>query len=237
MSVGGQRYDLWRVAVKEFESAPILGVGSDNYEFGYYQHRKTNRNLDDPHSLLFALLAENGIVGVVLFLGFLGGMAAVIRRGWPAMSESERRHVIGPAAAAAVLIGQSAVDWIWLIPGLTAVGIFALIRGRRPGRRARRRRGAVGAGRRRPPSAPARGSPVSVARSRSARWWSAVAGVLALFLSDAYIQRARTLENVPSKELPAAKMAAALRPVVGHAPLSRVLSLRVDGRAPRRSAS
>ena len=126
VSVGGQRYDLWRVAVKEFEGAPLLGVGSDNYEFGYYQHRKTNRNLDDPHSLLFALLAENGIVGVVLFLGFLGGMAAVIRRGWPAMSESERRHVIGPAAVAAVLIGQSAVDWIWLIPGLTAVGIFAL---------------------------------------------------------------------------------------------------------------
>ena len=211
VSVGGQRYDLWRVAVKEFESAPILGVGSDNYEFGYYQHRKTNRNLDDPHSLLFALLAENGIVGVVLFLGFLGGMAAVIRRGWPAMSESERRHVIGPAAAAAVLIGQSAVDWIWLIPGLTAVGIFAL---------------SVAAAQ---AAAPADVEELlaqdaadhEATRSRLASLGRpvavgalvvAVAGVLALFLSDAYIQRARTLENVPSKELPAAKMAGVFDP-------------------------
>ena len=155
LSVGGQRYDLWRVAVKEFESSPILGVGADNYEFGYYLHRKTNRNLNDPHSLVFALLAENGAVGVVLFLVFLGGIAAVIRHGLADhRAESERRHVIGPAAAGAVLLGQSAVDWIWLIPGLTAVGIFALVgaaaqaaAGPTRSRPARPRRPAAGAAR------------------------------------------------------------------------------------------
>jgi len=211
VSVGGQRYDLWRVAVKEFESAPILGVGSDNYEFGYYRDRKTNRNLDDPHSLLFALLAENGAVGVVLLLVFLGGIAAVIRRGWPTMSRAERRHVVGPAAAGAVLMGQSAVDWIWLIPGLTAVGIFALsvaaaqaaagedveaLLARDEGGRQQPRSRLAGLGR------PAAVGALVVA----------VAGVLALFLSDAYIQRARTLEDSPGKELPAAQMAAIFDP-------------------------
>ena len=209
LSVGGQRYDLWRVAVKEFEGSPILGVGSDNYEFGYYLDRKTNRNLDDPHSLAFALLAENGVVGVGLFLVFLVGMAAVIRRGWPTMRDSERRHVIGPAAAGAVLLGQSAVDWIWLIPGLTAVGIFALsvaaaqaaagdpieALAPRNGHRAPRSR-LAGLGR-----------PAAVAALLVA-----VVGVLGLFLSDAYIQRARTVEDTPSKELSAAQMAAIFDP-------------------------
>ena len=172
VSVGGQRYDLWRVAVKEFEGAPILGVGSDNYEFGYYQHRKTNRNLDDPHSLLFALLAENGIVGVVLFLGFLGGMAAVIRRGWPAMSESERRHVIGPAAAGSGADRPERGRLDLADPGSDRGRHLCLIRGRRPGRRARRRRRALGAGRRRPRSQQlAARRPRAPGRGRRRWWW------------------------------------------------------------------
>ncbi len=131
---GGSRSRSSR-AHRSSESAPTTTSSATT------SHRKTNRNLDDPHSLVFALLAENGVVGVVLFLAFLGGMAAVIRRGWPTMRESERRHVIGPAAAGAVLLGQSAVDWIWLIPGLTAVGIFALsVRRRRRPRGTRSRR-------------------------------------------------------------------------------------------------
>ena len=66
LTVGGQRYDLWRVATKEFESSPLLGVGASNYAAGYYRYRATDRNLNDPHSLVFAVLAENGAVGVGL---------------------------------------------------------------------------------------------------------------------------------------------------------------------------
>ena len=72
-TVGGQRYDLWRVAIDEFDSAPLLGVGADNYSFDYYVERRTNRNLEDPHSLVFALLSELGVVGLGLFLLWLGG--------------------------------------------------------------------------------------------------------------------------------------------------------------------
>ena len=137
LTTGGQRYDLWRVALKEFDGAPILGVGADNYSFGYYRLRATNRNLDDPHSLVFAVLSENGAVGVVLFILYLGGIAAVIRGGWRRLPGTERRPVAALAATGAVLLGQSTVDWIWLIPGLTAIGVFCAVAGRGPGRRRR----------------------------------------------------------------------------------------------------
>jgi hypothetical protein len=212
LSVGGQRYDLWRVAVKEFQSAPLLGVGPDNYAFGYYRYRRTNRNLNDPHSLVFALLSENGVVGVGLFALFLGGMAAVLRRGWPTMTPQEKRHAAGPAAAGVVLLGQSAVDWIWLIPGLTAVGLFAL---------------AVAAAQAAAPPgehpmvAAGDGACPAPRSSRLARigrpaalivLLGSVVSVLALFLSDAYIQRARTLVGSPRAELSAAQTAATFDP-------------------------
>jgi O-antigen ligase len=199
LTVGGQRYDLWRVAVKEFAGAPLQGVGADNYSFGYYRDRETNRNLDDPHSLVFSLLAENGAVGVLLFVAFLGGIIATLARGWKGLSNPERRHAIAPAAAGAVLVGQSAVDWIWLIPGLTAIGIFAL---------------AVAAAQ----AAPRESVATEPAPSRVFRPVAiglllvAVVGVLALFVSDAYIQRARTLDNNPKSELSAAQTAAIFDP-------------------------
>jgi tetratricopeptide (TPR) repeat protein len=212
LTTSGQRYDLWRVALKEFDSAPILGVGGDNYSFGYYQQRATDRNLNDPHSLVFALLAENGIVGVGLFLVFLGGIAATMRSRWSSLTPAERRSVVAPAAAGTVLIGQSTVDWIWLIPGLTAVGIFAL---------------AVAAAQVAAPredelaaateaAADPRWRPSTLERvGRPAAGIALVASVvslLALFLSDAYIQRARTLDSNPSAELSAAKTASTLDP-------------------------
>jgi O-antigen ligase len=212
LTTSGQRYDLWRVAIKEFQSAPILGVGGDNYAFGYYRQRQTNRNLDDPHSLVFGLLSEDGIVGIGLFLLFIGGIAAVLKRGWSKLTDPEKRHVVGPAAAGAVLLGQSTVDWIWLIPGLTAVGVFAL---------------AVAAAQVEAPrtsdalAESAAAAPADAERSPSRRLarpaalallLASVIGVLALFLSDAYVQRARTLENSPASELSAAQTASQLNP-------------------------
>ena len=208
LTTGGQRYDLWRVALKEFEGAPVLGVGADNYSFGYYRYRRTNRNLNDPHSLVFALLSEDGVVGVALFVLYLGGIATAIRRGWPRLAVAERRPVVASAAVGAVLVGQSTVDWIWLIPGLTAIGIFAISL-------AAAQAGTAAAVAKRSDGEP---SARASTRARAARGLAvggltvAVVAVMALFLSNAYIQRARSVVNDPSAELAAARTAAALDP-------------------------
>jgi O-antigen ligase len=206
-SVGGQRYDLWRVAVKEFASAPVGGVGVGNYSFSYYRERATNRNLNDPHSLVFGLLSETGAVGVALFAMFLVGIAATMRGGWRAVSPAARRHAIAAATVGVVLLGQSAVDWIWLIPGLTAIGLFAL---------------AVAAaqltgtneleGRKQPERASF--TPLRVAARATIIGGLAVSvlAIVALFLSDAYVNRARNLTDRPHAELAAARTAARLDP-------------------------
>lgn len=216
LSVGGQRYDLWRVAVKEFAQSPILGAGADNYQFGYYRYRETNRNLSDPHSLLFSLLSELGIVGVGLFCAFVVGMLGATRRGWRSLEDRYRRAVAASAAAGTVLLGQSMVDWIWLIPGLTAIGLFLLSVG------AALSSPSTAGGRQVPRARPehARFQTLRPVRAR-APWLrlaaigglvAAMLAVLALFLSNAYIQRARSAISDPPAELSAAKLAAELDP-------------------------
>jgi hypothetical protein len=199
LTTGGQRYDLWRVALTEFAGAPVIGVGADNYAFGYYRSRANNRNLDDPHSLVFALLSEDGIVGTALFVLFLGGIAGAMRSGWRGLEPASRRPAAATAAVGAVLVGQSTVDWMWLIPGLTAIGIFAL---------------SLAAAQ--VASAAPRGSPRAPARPVRIAVLAVVAAsglaVLALVLSDAYIQRARSLVGQPRAELSAARTAAAIDP-------------------------
>jgi hypothetical protein len=206
-TVGGQRYDLWRVALKEFEGAPLLGVGADNYPFGYYRDRRTNRNLEDPHSLVFALLSEDGLVGIGLFMLFLGGTFGAMRAGWRALSPDSRRHAVAPAAAGAVMLGQSTVDWIWLIPGLTAIGLLSLAIAA-----AQVSAGAVSAGTAPQPSAEPSRAGALARLGAIGGLLVCTAAVLALFLSDAYIQRARSVADDPAAELSAARTAAWMDP-------------------------
>src|SRR3954451_19965383 len=123
-STSGQRYDLWRIAWAEFRSAPIAGVGESSYAPGYYARRATDRNLSTPHSLAASTLAETGLVGALALAGMLVAALLALIRGWKEATPDERRWASALTAAGVVLIGQSLVDWLWLIPGLTGLGLL-----------------------------------------------------------------------------------------------------------------
>jgi hypothetical protein len=125
-SAGGQRYDLWRVALLELRANPVGGVGEGSYQFSYYRLRRTNRNLEDPHGLLFQIGAELGVVGLLLFALIPLGMVRSMRRRWRLASVRTRRSAAGLIAAGTTFLGQSLVEWIWRIPGLTALGLLCL---------------------------------------------------------------------------------------------------------------
>jgi hypothetical protein len=227
-STGGQRYDLWRVAAREFRSSPVGGVGEGSYEFAYYRLRRTNRNLSDPHGLLFQLASELGVVGLLLFAAMLVGLIGSLKRWWRLAPVDVRRSVCGLTAAGATFIGQSLVDWMWRIPGLTALGVLCL--GVAAALLARSV-ASVQAGAGSMGDAPAPEGRASAARSFFSRGSSsrrgaalsrvpAVAGllvalalVLSLYLSDFYARRARDeLGHSPTAQLADARTASSLDP-------------------------
>jgi hypothetical protein len=203
-STGGQRYDIWRIALDDFVDHPIAGVGAGNYSFSYYRHRHTDRNLSDPHGIPFQLLGDTGIVGFALFAAFLVAMGGALVRGWrTTYSPMVRRSAAGLAAAAAVVFGQAMVDWIWLIPGVMGLGFFCLALAVAQVSRA----GDDEAGRAGP-------APGWVRTVTTGGLVVGIALVLTLFLSDLYVRKAEAdkAADAPIAQLSAAQDAGRFNP-------------------------
>ncbi|MEY2537533.1 MAG: hypothetical protein QOG67_1273 [Verrucomicrobiota bacterium] len=68
------RFDLWKAAIQTWKLEPLTGTGSGSYLY-YGRQFRTDRVQNDPvyvHNDYLHLLAEYGLIGVVLFLPFLG---------------------------------------------------------------------------------------------------------------------------------------------------------------------
>jgi O-antigen ligase len=123
---GSNRYDLWRVALREIARAPMVGVGSDNFAVDYVRERRSHEEPLYPHSIELKIVAQTGAIGGVLFLAFLA--AAIVA--WV------RRRREGPpfaqALGATCIVGfaywllHGSVDWFWELPGLAAPA-FAML--------------------------------------------------------------------------------------------------------------
>jgi len=203
-STGGQRYDLWRVALHELRADPVGGAGEGSYQFAYYIQRQSNRNLDDPHGVLFQIGAELGGVGLALFLLIPLGLLGSLRRWWRLASLDTRRTACGLMAAGVTFIGQSLVDWMWRIPGLTGLGMLCLAVAA-----ALLARSAQASDVERPRV----GRPLVGRLLAGVALLAAVALTLSLYLSDFYIRQARDeIGHSPQSQLADARTAAGLDP-------------------------
>jgi O-antigen ligase len=125
-SLGTHRFDFWRVAWDRFESAPLAGIGADNFQQDYLARRRSDNAPRYPHSVEIRTLSQTGLAGAaLLLLGVGAGLAA-------ALLAIRRRSGIGSAAAAAGAASfaywliHGSVDWFWEFPALGAPA-FALL--------------------------------------------------------------------------------------------------------------
>ncbi|MEA2197156.1 MAG: hypothetical protein QOJ25_1207 [Solirubrobacteraceae bacterium] len=148
----GYRYDLWRVAVREFEQHPFGGLGAGNYDARYYSLRRNPEYVIAPHSLEVQMAAELGIGGVAALLLFCGAILAACwaRRG--TLASGDRLVKVAAAGMFAAWLADTSVDWTYDIPGLAGAAIVAaallVVPARSPGgwapvRRSRRAQGVV----------------------------------------------------------------------------------------------
>ncbi|MEY2533030.1 MAG: hypothetical protein QOF29_940, partial [bacterium] len=127
-SLGGARYDYWRIASDVFSDHPFKGVGAGGYQVPYLRDRKTDQVVRQPHSLPLQVAAETGLVGLLALLVVAGGaLGAGIRAArWVRARERDRWLV---TAAAGMLLGwtvHTSSDWLHLLPGLVAAMLAAL---------------------------------------------------------------------------------------------------------------
>jgi len=124
--LGSNRYDFWRVGVEEFADAPLLGIGADNFAVPYLRERESDEEPLYPHSVEIQVLSQTGIVGGLLFSGFL---VAALLGAWRRRSGADTLER-GLVSICVVTFGywfaHGSVDWFWEFPGLTAPALACL---------------------------------------------------------------------------------------------------------------
>jgi hypothetical protein len=114
------RVSQWRVAALAFADNPLLGIGAQNYEVYYYQHRTTLLEVRQPHSQPVQLLAELGLPGVCLWLLFvvLTLVRAVTLR-FRSSNWAEQATMAAIITAAISWFIHSSADWLWQLAAVS----------------------------------------------------------------------------------------------------------------------
>jgi O-Antigen ligase len=115
LMLGSNRYDFWRVALKEFRSHPVAGIGAEGFRAAYLREGRSGETPRRAHSLELDVLAEEGLAGFALLVAALGIPLGLCARQAPASPVSA-----AALAAAAGWLVHASVDWTWSFP---AVGI------------------------------------------------------------------------------------------------------------------
>ena len=116
---GNGREESIRVAWDAARERPVVGHGAGSYEYIWYEQRPSEQVIRDAHSLYAEMLAELGIVGLVLLcLALLAPLAAAVRA-------RHSRFVPAATGAYCAWIAHSAMDWHWEVVGVTLVALLA----------------------------------------------------------------------------------------------------------------
>jgi O-Antigen ligase len=119
--LGSNRYDFWRVAADEFKASPVIGVGSENFAEDYVRERNSDEEPTHPHNLSLRILAQTGLVGAALFLGFLVAALIGVARTRLRSSDPLGRGLGGLVGVVFVYwFAHSTGDWFWAFPALSA---------------------------------------------------------------------------------------------------------------------
>lgn len=121
---GTGRYQYWSVAVEAFASRPALGIGAGGYQAWWNAHGSLQQPIRDAHSLPLEALAELGMPGLLLVIGFpVVAVASLVR-------SRERDPGDGARGAAAGLLAigvvAACVDWAWELPAVFAPTVIAV---------------------------------------------------------------------------------------------------------------
>jgi hypothetical protein len=148
-TAGGKRNELWSSALAAFDAHPLDGVGPGTYEWWWSRDARDPEFVRDAHSIYLEHLAELGLPGLLLLLGFFGSLLALALRARLLLVEPDDLAAsVAMISAFAVFLVSSGVDWMWEETAVTALGLGGIAVAAAGGSRRLRgvaRRGPIGA--------------------------------------------------------------------------------------------
>jgi cytochrome c-type biogenesis protein CcmH/NrfG len=107
------RWQWWKEAWQAFEDQPLRGTGAGTFELTHRLLRKNNIVVTEPHNVPLQFLSETGIVGLVLFLGFVAAAGMGVVRAVRRLEGVEQAAAVALSVVAGAFLLHSLVDFDW----------------------------------------------------------------------------------------------------------------------------
>ena len=101
-------------------------MGPGSYESWWAQHGSISYFTRHAHSHYLQTMGELGLIGLLLLLGFLLAPIPALRGRLRAATATERNAAAALAAVLAGFLLALALDWMWELPVVGAVGVAAI---------------------------------------------------------------------------------------------------------------
>jgi O-antigen ligase len=122
-----ERLIAWQIALDQFGTSPVLGVGPGNFDQRYIEFGlpTTTAGVVTTHNAYLNILAELGLPGLVLFLAYLGVSWGMLRRRIPDDLAANAFRSSLAAGFVIALVGSMFLTEqyyapLWLLPALGA---------------------------------------------------------------------------------------------------------------------
>ncbi|WP_026911167.1 O-antigen ligase family protein [Patulibacter minatonensis] len=125
-SLGSNRGDMYRVAMKAFRSKPLTGVGAEDFQPFYLEFRDSDEAPRYAHSLELGILSGLGIVGALLALVAYGAPVVSALRRLRRVETPTRAGIAAALAGFTAWLAGSSWDWTWEFPALTILAFLLL---------------------------------------------------------------------------------------------------------------
>jgi len=122
---GSGRWQFWSAAFDQFREHPLWGGGAGTYESWWTEHASFSYFVRDAHSLYLEVLGELGLIGFALLVAGFGTVVVAGLRSVRAERDEERVLRAALLATAFAFLVGIAVDWIWELAAVSAIGFAA----------------------------------------------------------------------------------------------------------------
>jgi Flp pilus assembly protein TadD len=120
------RTEWWGEAWEVFRADPLAGAGAATFEIARKRYRDSAVDVTQPHSVPLQVLADGGVVGLVLLLALVASGAAVLVAVLRRLGGEERAAVVALAVLPAAWLLHGLADYDLDFLAVTAPPLFAL---------------------------------------------------------------------------------------------------------------
>jgi O-antigen ligase len=116
----GFRADYWRVGWEAWMENPLTGTGAGTFQYTWLAERPGVQGVKQIHNLYLEQGTETGLFAFLALLAFVVILAGFVgRAAWRMPGGDGRLLLSGLAAAVAVYLVSSVVEWHWYLPAST----------------------------------------------------------------------------------------------------------------------